>query len=616
MAVREDLLLYYERELAFLRRMGAEFASTYPKVAARLQLEPSKCEDPHVERLLEAFAFLAARVHLKVDDDFPEVSEALLDVLYPHFVRPIPSMSLVQFQLDPEKGKLATGFPIAKETQLTSRSVARTQCRFRTVGSTTVWPLNVANAKWTTPDRLQPAVRAPDAVAALRFELRCLPDIQFAKLSLDTLRLHLDGERSFVYTLYELLSNNVLRVLFRDPRPGGDKRTITLPASTLSPAGFEPDEAMLPAPRRAFGGYQLLQEYFTFPEKFLFFDLAGFDAVRAAGFGDRVEVVIMISPFERADRRPMLEAGVSDKSLKLGCAPIVNLFPLVSEPIQLTGRRAEYEIDPDARRRQTTEIFSVEEVLGLTPGGGEPVRFQPFYSHRHGTDTAAPRFWRATRRPSVWRPDNGTDVFLSFADLSGDIATPSVDAISARLTCFNADLPSRLPFGDESPGGDFEMRGAGPIRRIACLIKPTPAIQPGLGRQLLWRLVSMLSLNYLSLTDEGVDALRELLRLHNAGDNAAMEKQIQGVLSVRGATAYSRVASEHGLSFARGRRVEVEFDEDQFAGSGVYLLATVLERFLGLYASMNSFCALTAKSRQRHEVIRAWPPRSGWKSLL
>jgi type VI secretion system protein ImpG len=615
--VRDELLTYYERELAFLRRMGAEFATTYPKIASRLQLEPSKCEDPHVERLLEAFAFLAARVHLKVDDDFPEVSQALLDVLYPHFVRPIPSMSLVQFQLDQEKGKLATGFSIPRETQLLSRPVGRAQCRFRTVSATTVWPLNVASAKWTTPDRLQPVIRAPDAMAALRFELRCLPDITFGKMSLDTLRFHLDGERGLVYALYEVLSNNTLRILLRDPRPGGDRRTMTLPSSALTPAGFDPDESMLPAPRRAFAGYQLLQEYFTFPEKFLFFDLSGFAAARAAGFGDRLEVVVLLSPFERADRRPMLESGVSEANIRLGCAPVVNLFPQTSEPIQFTARRAEFEIDPDARRRQTTEIFSVDEVLGLVPGASEPVRYQPFYSHRHGIeDTDTPRFWRATRRPSVWRPDDGTDVFLSFADLSGETAGPGVDAISARLTCFNADLPSRLPFGDDNPGGDFEMRGSGPIKRTVCLIKPTPAIQPPLGRRLLWRLVSMLSLNYLSVSDDGVDALRELLRLHNAGDSAAMEKQIQGVLAVRGATAHSRVISEHGLTFARGRRVEIDFDEDQFAGAGVYLFASVLERFLGLYASMNSFCALTARTRQRRDVLRAWPPRAGWKSLL
>ncbi len=615
--MRDDLLAYYERELAFLRRMGAEFATSYPKIASRLQLEPTKCEDPHVERLLEAFAFLAARVHLKVDDDFPEISEALLDVVYPHYVRPIPSMSLVQFHLDPEKGKLANGYVIPRETPLLSKAVARIQCRFRTVTPTTVWPLTVASAKWSTPDRLQPAVRAPDAVAALRVELRCLPDITFANLELETLRLHIDGERNLVYTLYELLSNNCLRILLRDPRPGGERRTIALPASALTPAGFGPEESMLPAPRRAFAGYQLLQEYFTFPEKFLFFDLSGFAAARAAGFGDRMEVVFLLSPFERGDRRPMLEGGVNEHTIRLGCAPVVNLFPQTSEPIQLTERRHEYEIDPDARRRQTTEVFSVEDVVGLSSGSSEPVRFQPFYSHRHGVDTdAPPRFYSAVRRPSAWRPDGGSDVFLSFVDLGGSPSTPSTNAVSTRLLCFNADLPGRLPFGDDSSGGDFEMRGGGPIQRVACLIKPTSVVQPPLGRPLLWRLISMLSLNYLSLTDDGVDSLRELLRLHNMGDSAAMEKQIQGLLAVRGATAYSRVASEHGLSFARGRRVEIDLDEEQFTGGGAYLFAAVLERFLGLYASMNSFCALTARTQQRRDPMRVWPPRAGWRSLL
>ncbi|HEY7895267.1 MAG TPA: type VI secretion system baseplate subunit TssF [Gemmatimonadaceae bacterium] len=613
--MRDELLYYYERELTFLRRMGAEFAQAYPKVASRLQIEPSKCEDPHVERMLEAFAFLAARVHLKLDDDFSEISDALLSIVYPHYIRPIPSMTLVEFELDPEQGKVMTGVRIPRGSQLLSRPVAGTPCKFRTVYDTTLWPISVSAVQWTTPDRLRPPVKAPDAIAALRIELSCFPDVSLSKLALDTLRFHVAGDSSTVYSLYELLGNNCVRIVARDPGAKAGGRSITLPPEALTPAGFADEDGMLPYPRRSFVGYRMLQEYFTFPEKFLFFDLAGLSQLRAAGFGDKVELILFISPFERADRRPMLEASITERTIRLGCTPAVNLFPQTSEPILLTQRQHEYLLVPDARRRQSVSVFSVDDVLGVSPGASAPERFEPFYSYRHATAGNTPQqFWHAVRRTAGWRPDGGSDVYLSFVDLSSAPVEPDVDAVTARLTCYNADLPSRLPFGSDA--GDFELDGGGPIKRITAIVKPTSVVEPPLGQPQLWRLISQLSLNYLSLIEGGAEALREILRLHNFADSAAAEKQIQGLLSVAGSPAYSRVSSAHGLSFARGTRVDVTLDEEQFTGGGAFLFATVLERFLGLYASINSFSILAARTTQRKDVMCVWPPRAGWKTLL
>jgi type VI secretion system protein ImpG len=613
--VRDDLLYYYERELTYLRRLGADFAGRYPKVAGRLQLERDKCEDPHVERLLEGFAFLAARVHLKIDDDFPEISESFLNVVYPQYIRPLPSMSLVEFQLDPDQGKLTTGFRIPRDTLLYSRPVGGVPCKFRSCYDTVLWPLTVAGAGWSTPDRLHPPVKDAAAVAAFRLELQCLPEITFGSLEMDTLRLHLSGESGLVFTLYELLCNNCVRILVRDPTPGSNRKPILLPASSLRPVGFGRDEGVLPYPGHAFLAYRLLQEYFAFPDKFLFLDLSGFDALRAAGYGDRAEFVMLIAPHELSERRAMLESGVTARTIKLGCVPIVNLFPQTSEPILLDQHRHEYKITADARRALTTEIYSVDEVVGITPGSASPLRFEPFYAYRHGSDRAEHElFWYAKRRPVGWRPESGTDVFLSFVDLSNRIAHPDLDAVTARLTCFNGDLPSRLPFGDDA--GDFELPGGGPIRKIVALVKPTGAVQPPLGKPQLWRLISLLSLNYLSLVDGGTDALRELLRLHNFGEATAGDRQIEAILAVRSAPHFARVVGEYGVSFARGRRVEIEFDETQFAGAGLYLFASVLEHFLGLYASLNSFSVLAAKSQQRKRPVREWAPRAGWKPLL
>jgi type VI secretion system protein ImpG len=611
--MRDDLFYYYEQELSYLRRMGAEFARKYPTVAGRLQLEPNKCEDPHVERLLEGFAFLTARVHLKLEDDFPELSESMLNVVYPHFVRPIPSMSLVELQLDPEQGKLTTGLRIPRDSTLYSPPAAGVSCKFRTCYDTTLWPVSVDSAQWVTPDRLRPAVRVAEP-AAVRLQLQCFPDVTFAELDLSALRLHLSGDGSLTYPLYELLCRNCTRILVRDPRPGSRQPTLSLPGALLRPVGFAEDEGMLPYPRRSFIAYRILQEYFLFPEKFLFLDLAVFDAVRAAGFGDSVEILLLIAPFERTDWRPHLETGLSPRTIRLGCTPIVNLFSQTSEPILLSQTRHEYQIVPDARRRTTTETFSVDEVLGVTPGSPEPIHYDPIYAHRHGTDGHADRaFWHAVRRSSGWRSDGGTDVFLSFVDLSSRTVHPGVDAVTARLTCFNGDLPSRLPFGEEV---GFTLEGGGPIRTIAPLVKPTAVVQPLLGRSQFWRLISQLSLNYLSLLEGGGEALKEMLRLYHTGEGTAGDRQIEGIVGLKSSPTFARVVSEQGLSFVRGLRVELELDEEQFAGGGAYLFASVLEHFLGLYVSINSFSQLGARTRQRKSELREWAPRAGWKALL
>lgn len=613
--MRDELLLYYERELTFLRHLGAEFAAKYPKVASRLVLEPDKCEDPHVERLLEAFAFLAARVHLKIDDEFPEITEALLSILYPHYIRPIPSMSVVQFHLDPEQGKTLTGVSIPRGTVLNSRPVAGEPCRFRTCYDTRLWPMTVTSAEWKTPDRLQPAIKAPDATAALRIELQGLPDVNLSKLELNSLRFFLHGESNLVHTLYEILNRNCTQIWVRDPSPNSRVRPVALPPWSIQPVGFDPADGMLPYPRRSFIGYRLLQEYFAFPEKFFFLDLHGLDKVFAGGFKDRAELVLLIGAYEHGDRKQMLELGITEKTFKLGCAPIVNLFEQTAEPILLDQRKFEYPIIPDVRRPNSTEVFSVDEVVTIDPRTQETLRYEPFYSYRHATVRDKKQtFWIANRRPSGRRNDDGTEMTLTLVDLSSRPLIPDADTLTVRTTCTNRDLPARLPFGNEA--GDFDIEGVTAVRRVVALKKPTPPLRPDTGRSVQWRLISHLSLNYLSLVEEGKEALQEILKLYNFTGSSFSEKQIEGITRLSSRKHFARVMSENGVTFARGIRVEIEFDEDQFVGGGTYLFATVLERFLGLYATVNSFSQLAARSVQRKEVTWEWPPRAGQKQLL
>jgi type VI secretion system protein ImpG len=616
--VRDELRLYYEQELDFLHQMGAEFAAKYPKIASRLVLEANKCEDPHVERMLEAFAFLAARVRLKIDDEFPEITEALLSVLYPHYLRPIPSMSIVEFQMDYEQVSPEKGLPLDRGSILRSRPINGVPCKFATCYDVMFWPIEVAEAEWKTPDRLTPAVRSSEAAHALRLELRGAGDVTFSKLALKTLRFYLNGENSFVHTLYEVLANNCVQIMVRDPNPKSKIPPVILPASALQQVGFLEEHGMLPYPRRSFIGYGLLQEYFCFPQKFFFLDVSGLERVCGAGFGNRVEIIFLISPFERSVRKLALELGVISKTFRLYCAPFVNLFPQTAEPILLSHARFDYPIIPDVNRRTSMEVFEVLEVVSASPGEQEVIKFEPFYSFRHGANRSKVQaFWHARRQPSGFRDDEGTEVALSLVDLSSRPVRPNLDTLTVRTMCSNRDLPSRLPFGNES--GDFELDGASAIKTTIALIKPTDTVRAPAAKDSLWRLTSHLSLNYLSLVSEGREALQEILRLYNFSNSTHSDRQIQGISNIDSKRHFARVASQDGMggvSFARGTLVDIEFDEEQFVGSGVYLFAAVLEYFLGLYVSINSFSQLRVRTRQRKEVLRQWLPRAGRKVLM
>ncbi len=614
--MRDDLLFYYERELTFIRQMGADFAEKYPKIASRLVLEATQCEDPHVERLLEAFAFLAARVHLKIDDQFPEITEALLSIVYPHFIRPIPSMTIVELFTDLENAGLANGMPVARGTSLQSRPVDGLPMRFQTCQQVTFWPFQISNTQWKSPDRLVPPARVTSAVACLRAELRLTGQIPFEKINgLTDLKLYLNGESAVINTLYELLSHNCSQILLRDLAPNSRRPTITLPGSCLEACGFDENEAMLPYPKRSFEGYRLIQEYFHCPEKFFFFRLKGLEALLSSGFKGGFEVVFLIDRFERFERMQQLEVSVDAKTLRLNCTPIINLFNQTAEPILLTQNKTEYTIVPDVRRQHAMEVFSIEEVLSANATTGEVTYFEPFYSYRHGTVRERRQtFWHAVRRVSNRRNDEGTDVHICLVDVVGRPMRPDFDALTVRTVCTNRDIPSRMPFGNEQ--GDLESQGMASVRKAIILRKLTPTVRPPTGKGALWRLISHLSLNHLSLVEDGREALQEILRLYEYASFSHLQKQIAGITSLSNKREFARLISENGITFARGVAIDIELDEEQFVGAGAYLFAAVIERFLALYTTMNSFTRLTAHSKQRKEVLGKWSPRAGRQILI
>src|SRR5215216_503230 len=523
--MRDDLLGYYERELIFLRQMGAEFAEKYPKIAARLQLEADKCEDPHVERLVEAFAFLAGRVRLKIDDDFPEITESFLNVLYPHYLAPIPSMAIVQFAA--KQGILTTGYTIQRGTGLYSRPIKETPCRFRTSYPVTLWPIEVKSASLESLDPVD--TRGKWRKAVIKLKLACLNDTSLGALKtgdtnrpIESLRFYLNGEPQVIFPLYEMLFNHATRVEIRSGPAATSKLTqslrtvkappVVLPATALSQVGFGPDETLLPHTARSFAGYGLLSEYFAFPEKFLFFDINGLDVAARAGFGNRFEIHIYLN-----DVTP-LRSSVTTETFQLGCAPVVNLFQEIAEPIRLTGKQHEYHLIPDVRRQMALEVYSVDSVVADDPQLGKSREFHPFYSFRHAYEREIDRaFWYGSRRPSLRPEDPGTEVYLTLVDLGFNPHVPATNVLTVHTTCTNRDLPAKLPFGGKE--GILEVEGAAPVSRVSCVTKPTPTLRPPLRRGAQWRLVSHLTLNHLSLVESGndgaPDALQEILFLYD-----------------------------------------------------------------------------------------------------
>ncbi len=631
--MRDELLGYYERELIFLRQMGAEFAQKYPKIATRLLLEAETCEDPHVERLLEAFAFLAGRVHLKLDDEFPELTEAFLNVLYPHYLAPIPSMAIVQFSHGSEQDKLTTGQFVGKGTKLFSRPVQGSPCRFQTNYPVTLWPITIESASLESLDPVD--TRGKWSEAVIRISAHCFGNVNLHELKLgdtdkpiESLRFYLHGEPQIVYPIYEMIFNNATRVeIAPKERPlnmatfatmtrmslSGPPSPVVRPPSSIKSVGFDLEEGILPYSPRSFPGYRLLTEYFTFPQKLLFFDVTGFDEAVRKRFGSHFDILIYMK-----DVTPP-RAPVDANTFRLGCTPVINLFSQIAEPIYLSQKKYEYHVVADVERQMTTEIYSIDTVSTNDPRHNETREYHPFYSFRHSYEKEQDKsFWYMTRRASQRQEDNGTEVNLSLVDLNFNPRVPPVEVLNVRVTCSNRDLPARLPFGGRE--GDFEIEGTALFSRVRCLTKPTDTVRPPQRRAAQWRLISHLGLNHLSLVEnpksQTPEALQEILMLYDFVGSSATRKQILGMTGIKSRRVTRQMGQRVGAGFVRGIETTLEFDEDQYVGSGLYLFTSVLERFLGLYASLNSFNQLVVKTKQREGDFKRWPPRAGEQILL
>ncbi|OWW19071.1 type VI secretion system baseplate subunit TssF [Noviherbaspirillum denitrificans] len=612
----EDLLPYYERELGYLRELSGEFARRYPKIARRLLLEGDQCEDPHVERIIEAFAFLTARIHRKLDDEFPEITEAFMQVLYPHYTRPFPSCTILQFEVDPGTPEIGTRYTVPRHHPAISPPVGGMPCRFRTCYDVDLYPLTLASASIRMASASDYLRRiAPDAAAAITLEFETQGALPLAQLKLDRLRFFLDGEPALMHVLYELLLTRAMRVRVDDgsDNPG---RTTTLPAGALSAVGFEPEESLLDTDERTFAGFRLLSEYFAFPDKFLFVDLAGLDAPAVQHAGTRLRVQILLSSFPDSERHNRLSQTLAPHNFRMGCTPAINLFQHAAEPVRLTHHQATYPVLADGRRPLAYEVIAIDSVTSVEKNGTQSAfhDIPPFYSIlHHARDEQQRAFWYATREASVREFDKGTDVELAFVDLDFAPQRPDAEVLSINLTCCNRDLPAQLPFGGSASGAhtDFSLPQVSVVKRARPLRKPTPTLRPPGKRGLQWRLVSHLSLNHLSIVEQGKEALQEMLALYNHTASQSPSRQIQGITAIRSQPAVTRVTGRHFSGFVRGMDVTLTIDEQAFVGAGAVLFGSVMERFLALYCGPNSFTRLSLRGAQQEQEIARWPARTG-----
>lgn len=617
MSGTERLLGYYERELAYLRTAGAAFAAEHPQVAQRLELSGDESPDPHVERLLESFAFLAARIHQNIDDSTSDVAANLLEQLYPHVLRPVPSATVVRFDPDPAKINLAPGYTVAPGTSLFTHTGDGDTVFFQTTYPVRLWPLTVTSVSLQT-DELGPLLVAehgapaePDwqreAASVLRVRVAYPRGFAFAQEESGALRFYVRGNSDTAAQLCDLLLGETIAMRWRADAAvpcdaDGAPAPVTLTQRHPVGAGLEAGQGLLPERDDTHPALRLLLEYFAFPAKFQFFDvdcgaLRFLPKQAAPGAPARGEGELLFILRRKPSRPLLLDAD----TLQLGCTPAINLFARTAEPLRITGRQAHYKLVPDHHRQRATEIYTI----GLVTSGGPAGSALPLPGYFSGGPAARPGpYWHARRVASTNPALPGSEMELTFIDPG---FAPASDAAArtlvARVVCTNRHLARAL-----DAGAALHIEDAGPVGAIRALHKPTAQVQPALDGATRWKLASQLALNQVSLLDgeHALDALRDMLALNNLTGEVAAERQIAGIGSLRSERVTRYVGPDPWYAYRQGYRVTVRLLPKLFHGSSQVLFGAVLHRFLGLFAGVNTFVELIVEDDDGREQY-AWP---------
>jgi type VI secretion system protein ImpG len=618
----QRLLSYYNRELSYLRELGGEFAKHFPKIAGRLGLDEFECTDPYVERLLEGFAFLAARVQLKIDAEYPRFTQGLMSILTPHLLAPTPSLAIVQLRPSPKQGVLTDGFKVPRGTSFKANQGRgeATACEYRSSQDVELWPLevtHVTHAGHVGDLGDLPIASKRNVKSALRIKL-ATNGVPIRELSLDKLAFFLRGPEQLGMRLYELLSAGAVGLVARD---GNGKRCGFVGSSPVRAMGFADDESLLAYDLRSFQGYRLLHEYFALPQRFLFIELSQLSAAVRNCSTTELELILLL------DRRDAtVEAVVSAEHLALFCTPAANLFPKKTDRIHLSERENEYHVVVDRTRPLDFEVHSLSSVVGVgaTPAATRP--FLPFYACSERQTSDAQAYYTLHRQPrlissrrAVTGPRStyaGGEAFLSLVDGNEGPYHSDLKQLSVEALCTNRDLPLLMTLGIGKT--DFTLETGAPVESIRCVAGPSEPHMPPAWGESAWRLVSHLSLNHLSLSNSqdglGAAPLRQLLQLYGDLGSAALRREIDGVRSVHSAAVTRRLPLDGPAAFARGLELTIDCDEAYFDGGSAFLLAAVLERFFARLVGINSFTETVLKTPQRGEIMR-WPTRLGQRSI-
>ncbi|MCL6269333.1 type VI secretion system baseplate subunit TssF [Sansalvadorimonas sp. 2012CJ34-2] len=608
----EKLLPLYEKELAFIQQSAGEFAKRHPSVASSLLLDTDTVADPLVAQLLSGFAYLNARIQQKLDDEFPELTEAMLETLYPHYLRPAPSMAVIQFE--PE-ALLDAPACVPAGTLVDTEQASGGSCRFKTAYDVTVPAIKVKSASLQPRPFIAPGSnKVTEANAVLKLAFKTLAEESaVGEVVSPSTRFFLRGQPQHVYPLYDLLLTKAVKLVVAtgedDPQP------VYLDADCIRAIGFEEDEGLIPYPDNAFLGYRLLTEYFVFPEKFLFIDIDGLDKALAGNEKQGFHLYIYLE--ESVDE---LEHQLSAKMFALGCTPVVNLFPQRAEPISLDHTSYEYPVVPDLRRRDEMETWSVEKVVS-SDSSGKKRGFTPFYSYRHHqVEAGQTAFWISHRREVVegeHMNEQASEVDIRLVDLEFNPFLEGNSVLHLETLCTNRNLPRKLPTGGGQPHFTV-VDGDAPTKRISSVISPTAVVRAPMKEGAYWRLISHLNLNFLSLSrgTDSCEAFKEILRLYNFRDSASTRNLIESIRTMQTRTITAPIPIDNTVVLCRGTEVEIELDSMMMTGTSPLLFSSVIERFLGVYCSINSFVRLIVRLSGKDGEFRRWPPRAGEKALL
>jgi type VI secretion system protein ImpG len=621
------LLEYYNIELQHLREMGAEFAHQFPKIAARLGMNGLEVADPYVERLIEGVAFLAARVQLKLHAEFPRFTQALLDIVYPHYLAPTPAMLVAQLYPDADDSNLVASKTVPRGTSMSGMMGGddATACDFRTAHDVVLWPVRTVLASYFTfaPDLPLNALRLPQPIkGGVRIRLKTGEGLKFAQLSLDRLSFYISGGEETANKLYELCVGHTIGALVL-PAKGQPRRHQFVPGGNVRPAGFDDREALLPVTLRGFQGYRLLQEYFAFPQRYRFVDVGGLAGAIKQSPVDEIELVLL---FDRGE--PVFEATVDKSNFALYCTPAINLFPKRADRIHLSDNTHEYHVVADRTRPMDFEIYEVTDVVGHGGGSDSDQTFLPLYtayiSHR---DREHPAYYTVRREPRLPSSSQkrrgarssyiGTEVFVSLVDPAEAPFRSDLRQLSIQTLCTNRDLVLQMPIGLGAT--DFTLDVAAPVKSIRVISGPSRPYAPLTDGAIAWRAVNHLALNYLSLVnvsaEQGAAALRELLDLYVPAANVGLRKQVDGVRAMAVRPVVRRLPGSRPIAFGRGLEITVTVDELAFEGANAFLLGAVLARYLTGHVSINSFTETVLRSDSRGEIHR-WGPQWGARPTL